>query len=125
MKKFDSEKHSVDAAPVEAKASRAINKAINKYSYSKEDLVQAVENKEVSLKDIKDNELPENMQRMSLKAREGYIQSIMDTRKEIREEIIKVSKEREEYILEQKRKGTAGKSEFDSAVSEVLKKQIK
>lgn len=65
------------------------------------------------------------MQRMSLKAREGYIQSIMDTRKEIREEIIKVSKEREEYILEQKRKGTAGKSEFDSAVSEVLKKQIK
>ena len=61
MKKFDSEKHSVDAAPVEAKASRAINKAINKYSYSKEDLVQAVENKEVSLKDIKDNELPENI----------------------------------------------------------------
>ena len=125
VKKFDSEKYSMEAAPVEAKASRAINKAINKYSYSKEDLVQAVENKEVSLKDIKDNELPENMQRMSLKAREGYIQSIMDTRKEIREEIIKVSKEREEYILEQKRKGTAGKSEFDSAVSEVLKKQIK
>ena len=125
MKKFDSEKHSVDVAPVEAKASRAINKAINKYSYSKEDLVQAVENKEVYLKDVKDNELPENMQRMSLKAREGYIQSIIDTRKEIREEIIKVSKEREQYIIEQEKKGTAGKSEFDSAVSEVLKKQIK
>ena len=123
VKKFDSEKYSMEAAPVEAKASRAINKAINKYSYSKEDLVQAVENNEISLKDIKDNELPENMQKMSLKAREGYIQSIIDTRKEIREEIIKVS--REQYILEQEKKGTAGKSEFDSAVSEVLKKQIK
>ena len=77
------------------------------------------------MKDIKDNELPENMQKMSLKAREGYIQSIIDTRKEIREEIIKVSREREQYILEQEKKGTAGKSEFDSAVSEVLKKQIK
>ena len=87
VKKFDSEKYSMEAAPVEAKASRAINKAINKYSYSKEDLVQAVENNEISLKDIKDNELPENMQKMSLKAREGYIQSIIDTRKEIREEI--------------------------------------
>ncbi|MDY4006646.1 vWA domain-containing protein [Fusobacterium varium] len=125
VKKFDSEKYSMEAAPVEAKASRAINKAINKYSYSKEDLVQAVENNEISLKDIKDNELPENMQKMSLKAREGYIQSIIDTRKEIREEIIKVSREREQYILEQEKKGTAGKSEFDSAVSEVLKKQIK
>ena len=125
VKKFDSEKYSMEAAPVEAKASRDINKAINKYSYSKEDLVQAVENNEISLKDIKDNELPENMQKMSLKAREGYIQSIIDTRKEIREEIIKVSREREQYILEQEKKGTAGKSEFDSAVSEVLKKQIK
>ena len=114
VKMFDSEKYSMEAAPVEAKASRAINKAINKYSYSKEDLVQAVENNEISLKDIKDNELPENMQKMSLKAREGYIQSIIDTRKEIREEIIKVSREREQYILEQEKKGTAGKSEFDS-----------
>ena len=122
--KFASEVAAMESAPDEAKASRAVNKSLNvKRSYAKEDLAQAIENNEIALKDIKSEELPENMQKMSEKEREVYVQSIIQSRKDIRMEIQKVSKEREEYI---KKEAAAGdKSEFDSAVSEVLKKQIK
>ena len=109
-------------APAEAMASRAYNKSINAYSYSKDDLVQAIENKTISLEDIKENELPLEMQKMSKEEQKKYVENMIKERKEIREKIKSISKKRDTYIKDNTKEP---RSSFDAAVSEALKKQIK
>ena len=112
-----------DAAPAEAMAERAVNKSMNRYSYSSDDLVQGVENGNVKLQDLEEDQLPENMQKMTATEREAYVNKKISERKEIRAEIASVSRQREEYI----RKNTPKESQsgFDAAVSKALAKQIR
>jgi hypothetical protein len=43
----------------------------------------------------------------------------------LREQIVAVSKQREQYLAEQRRKSSGGKGGFDAAVSNALARQIK
>ena len=108
-------------ATMEAKADRAKNKTLNRYSYSSNDLIQAIENKKVNLSSLKQEELPEEMQKMSKDEQEKYVDSLVQERKKIKEEITKVSREREVYIKENSEKS---KDNFDASVSKALEKQI-
>lgn len=109
-------------APLEAKAARAVNKSMNKYSYSRNDLVQEIENGTLKLSSIKKEELPETMQKMSDKEQEEFVNTMIEERKQIKSEITKISKERESYI----QKNSKEKADsFDASVSDALKKQIK
>lgn len=123
------ELHEVEAkivaeAPIVAQADRAVNKAINSYAYSSEDLIQGVENKTIDLKSIKNNELPENMQKMTLAQKEAYVNQLIKERGKLKDEILTLSKQRDAYIAKEK-KNTGTVDSFDSAVSTTLKKQIK
>ncbi|MDR3258537.1 MAG: VWA domain-containing protein [Fusobacteriaceae bacterium] len=108
-------------APKEAKVSRSVNKSINKFAYSSDDLVQAIENNETKLGDIKTESLPTEMQSMSKDEQETYINKKIAERKEIRDKILNLSKQRDAYIKE----NTTTVDSFDKAVSDSLKKQIK
>lgn len=110
------------AAPMEASADRAVNKSINSYSYAENDLIQNIENGTLTLAQVKDEELPENMQKMSVSEREAYVNKMIAERKTIRSEIMALSKKRDQYI--QKNTKTSGDG-FDQAVSKALQKQIK
>jgi len=112
----------MEYASSEAKAERAVNKSLNKYAYSSDDLVQAIENKKIKLSDVKEENLPEQMQKMSLEEREAYVNKILEERKAIKGKISEVSKQREQYIKENTKEN---KDSFDASVSESLKKQIK
>ncbi|MGF6907346.1 VWA domain-containing protein [Fusobacterium sp. PH5-44] len=112
----------MEEAPMEAKAERAVNKSINAYSYSSDDLIQAIENGKVKLTNIKETELPEELQKMSPEERETYVNKLLEERKAIKSKISEVSRQRSKFINEN---AEIKKDSFDSSVSEALEKQVK
>lgn len=109
-------------APTAAQADRAVNKAVNSFQYDG-DLIQDVENESVKLKDIKTEDLPEDLQKLSLADREKVIAARITERKKIRAEILTLSKQRDEFIAAERRK--LGKTNgFDTAVAAALQEQL-
>jgi uncharacterized protein YegL len=111
----------IAAAPVAAQADRAKNKAFNSRAFDSRDLVQEIENKRITLSQVKDSELPTEMQKMSAAERQRYIDQQITNRKEIRLQIMDLSQKREAFLKENQKEGDG----FDSVVSKALKKQIK
>ncbi len=113
------------AAPAAAQADRAINKAINAAAYNDSDLVQAIENGAVKLDTLKTDDLPDELQKLSTADRQKVIADKIQERKKIREQILELSKKRDAFILEERKKqSTKSPTGFDQAVSEALKQQI-
>ena len=113
------------AAPVAAQADRAVNKAINPTAYDDSDLIQAIENGAVKLDTLKKDEFPDELQKLSTDDRRKVIAAKIEERKKIREQILELSKKRDAFILEERKKQSAkNPTGFDQAVSEALKKQI-
>ena len=109
-------------AALGAQADRAVNKAVNSFQYDG-DLVQDVENETVKIEDVKTENLPEDLQKMSVAARKREIDKRIAERKAIRAEILTVSKQREQFIAaEQKKQGKT--NGFDTAVAQALKEQL-
>jgi len=112
----------IDGASVTAQADRAVNKAVNTFQYDG-DLVQDIENESVKLKDIKTEDLPEDLQKLSLTEREKVIAERISERKKIRAEILVLSKQRDEFIAAERKK-TGQSNGFDAAVAAALKEQL-
>jgi Mg-chelatase subunit ChlD len=113
------------AAPAAAQADRAINKAINAAAYDDSDLIQAIENGTVKLDTLKKDELPDELQKLSTNDRQKVIADKIAERQKIREQILELSKKRDAFMLEERKKQSAQNPiGFDQAVSEALKKQI-
>jgi Mg-chelatase subunit ChlD len=110
------------AAPVSAQADRAMNKAINSRAYDG-DLLQGLENGTMKLEDVKPEELPEELRRLSPEERKQEIEKRQAQRRQIRAEIMQLSKDRAEFIKKERAKSGA-KNSFDSVVAEALKEQL-
>lgn len=109
-------------APAAAQADRAVNKAVNTFQYDG-DLAQDVENDSVKVKDIKTEDLPEELQKLTVAEREKLIAERIEERKKIRAEILELSKKRDAYIAAERKK--LGQSNgFDTAVASALKEQL-
>ena len=109
-------------APMGAQADRAVNKAVNTFQYDG-DLVQDVENESVKVKDIKTEDLPEDLQKLSVPEREKAVAARIEDRKKIRAEILELSKQRDAYIAAERKK--LGQSNgFDTAVAQALREQL-
>jgi Mg-chelatase subunit ChlD len=109
-------------APGAAQADRAVNKAVNTFQYDG-DLLQDVENESVKVKDIKTEDLPEDLQKLSPAEREKTIAARIAERKKIRAEILELSKQRDAYIAAERKK-LGQSSGFDTAVATALKEQL-
>jgi Mg-chelatase subunit ChlD len=105
-----------------AQADRALNKAINKDAYS-DDLMQSIENGKVKLEDVKEADLPENLKTLSAAERQNEVQRRLAERKRIREEILTLSKQREEFLKNEQAKNGQSNG-FDSAVANALREQM-
>ena len=110
------------AAPSSAQAERAMNKAINTMSYTG-DFLQSLENGTVKLDEVKPEKLPEELRRLSVAERKQEIEKRQSQRRQIRAEIMQLSKDREEFIKKERAKSGARNS-FDSVVAEALKTQL-
>jgi Mg-chelatase subunit ChlD len=111
-----------DAAPVAAKADRAMNKSINSMSYAG-DFLQSLENGTLKLEDVKPEELPEELRNLSPAERKQEIEKRQAQRRQIRADITQLSKDRAEFIKNERAKSGARNS-FDSVVAEALKAQL-
>ena len=112
----------ISSAMSEAKAERALNKAVNAEAYVG-DLLQSLENGSVKLEDIKPAELPEELQSMDPAQRGAEIEKRLAERRTIRARIIDLSKQRKTYLDAELSK--TGKADgFDDVVAKTVKEQI-
>src|SRR5947209_10649160 len=113
----------VTSAPAPAQADRAYNKALNKDAYVG-DLLQSIENGSVKLDDVKTEDLPDDLQKLSAADRQKEVERRLAGRQKLRDEIVSLSKQRDEFILAERKKQAGGQNGFDAAVASALKEQL-
>jgi len=112
------------SAVASAKAERSVNKALNAKAYIG-DLLQDIENGTTKLESVKTEDLPSELQKLSAEERKQEIEKQLAERREIRKQIMSLSKLRTEYIAAERKKRTGGaQSGFDVAVSAALRDQL-
>ena len=114
------------AAP-SAAAARAGFKASGQYRRSTWDLSEAVRSGKVKLKDLKPNQLPPEMRKLSLAQQRAYLKKKTAERAAVEAKIRKLTTQRNRYIAEQRKKqGSTDKPDsFDDAVIKTIRTQGK
>ena len=117
------DKAAAKSAPAAA-AERASFKGKKQYR-SNADLVDAVTSGKVKLKDVKEEDLPEELKKLSAKKRVEYIAGKQKERSVIQIEIAKLSKQRKAYIADERRKESKSEKNdtLDGAIIESIRKQ--
>lgn len=111
------------SAPTAA-AERTVNKALNAKAYIG-DLLQDIENGSTKLESVKTEDLPSELQKLSVEERTKEIEKRLAERSEMRKQIMALSKQRTEYIAaEQKKRSGGAQNSFDVAVSAALREQL-
>jgi len=110
-------------APATAAADRAVNKAVNSEAYAG-DMLTDLENGSMKLDKMKDEDLPDDLRKMEPAARQKEIEKRLAERKKLREEILKLSKQRDEFITAERNKQSGKQNGFDAAVATALKQQL-
>jgi Mg-chelatase subunit ChlD len=111
------------AAPVVAQADRAVNKALNRDAYVG-DLLQSIENGSVKLDQVKSEDLPSDLQKLSADERRKEVERRLSERQKIRDEIVSLKKQRDDYITAEHKKHAGPQNGFDAAVASALKEQL-
>jgi Mg-chelatase subunit ChlD len=90
------------------------------------DLVEALRDKKVDLKKLKEDELPDEVRKLKTpKEREEYVKKVEANRTKLQKEALDLDKKRGAHIAEEMKKKGKGKDSFDSNVLEMLRKQAK
>lgn len=90
--------------------------------YGKNELIIEIIEDDVSLDDIAIDELPEVMQKMDEKEREDYVAKLMKEREDNVADLLRLSKQREEFIA-METKSNPQKDSFSEKVFKVVKSQ--
>ena len=107
-----------------ARAERALNKAVNSDAYVG-DLLQSIENGSVKLESVKEEDLPADLRKLSPDARQQELEKRLAERRNLRAQIVSLSKQRDEFIATERKKQNGGKQTgFDDAVAAALKEQL-
>jgi hypothetical protein len=109
-------------APVAAE--RAAAKASSMYRNYSWDLVDARKEEGFELEEVAEEELPENMRKMTEEERAAYLDGMAKRRAELQAEIKEVSAERRAYVeAEMKKRSLSDAAAFDRAVRESVRAQ--
>jgi len=105
-------------------ASRAAAKASINYSNESWDLVDAVQTNAVKLEEVKVEDLPEAMKKMTPEERKAYLEKQATERAAIREQIGKLNAARNAFIADElKKQAVPGEQTVESAVTEAVRTQ--
>lgn len=123
-KKMEQEKQDSNAESLSAgiASERAASKASAHYRNSSWDIVDAVQDKDVDIKSMKREELPDEMKGMNATEREEYVKKLALKRDKIREKINKLNMERRTFI-EKAEKENNGDDTLDSAIIKTVREQ--
>lgn len=101
---------------------RAISKASKSYKNADWDLVDAVEESEVSVEEMEEEALPDEMKSMDKAERKAYVDEMSKKRKAIQDEISTLNKDRRKHI-DAERKKQATDNTLDGAIIKTIRKQ--
>lgn len=105
----------------EATINRAVSKSSKAYNNSSWDLVDAMEDKNFEIEEIKIETLPAEMQKLNTEERKAYIEKKKKERIDIQSKITEFNKKRTKYLAEQKKDNT--EEMLDAAMIKAVKKQ--
>jgi Mg-chelatase subunit ChlD len=120
----ETERGVIAAAPREAVAERALNKALNSNAYVG-DLLQSIENGSVEIDKVDTNQLPAELRNMTAEQRKQEIEKRLAERRKIRDQIMTLSKQRTDFLANERKKLGVKGDAFDTAVITALKEQLK
>jgi Mg-chelatase subunit ChlD len=89
------------------------------------DLLDAIKAGKVKLEDLKPEELPEEMKKMTPKERKAFLEKVEKQREQLRARALELDKKRSDYIQKELAKNKKGKDGFDEQVLDTLRKQAK
>lgn len=101
---------------------RALAKSSVNYNNGSWDLVDATKQKDFKLDELKKEELPAEMQKLSEPERKGFIEAKSKERSELQAKIQKLNSEREKYIAAQQ-KQNVGTNTLDAVVTTAVREQ--
>lgn len=123
-KQLEADRKTAEAGAAPAAASRVAAKAGGIYNNAAWDLVDASKEKDFDLKNVKADELPKEMQSMSIEERKAYLEKMTKERETIQKEIVKLSTERSKFIeVEMKKRNLSADASFDEAVRRTIQEQ--
>lgn len=112
------------ATTAPAAAERAVAKSTGLYRNAGWDLVDAVKEQKADLSTLKDEELPDEMKKMTPEQRKAYVEEQGKKRGEIQTEIRKLAAQRDAYVKEQMAKqGLNDGKAFDAALRAAVRQQ--
>jgi Mg-chelatase subunit ChlD len=125
------EQRKLDRAKSEAAAGLAPEAAAARVAFQAKnaqaatyDLLDNIKQKKVQLKDLKEEELPEELKKLKPAEREAYLKKLEEKRQALRKEALELDKKRSDYIVaEQKKQAQKGQAGFDNQVLDILRKQ--
>ncbi len=105
-------------------ASRAVAKAGGQYRNSSWDLVDAMSQKDFDLAKVKTEDLPADMQGMTLDQRRSHLETMAQKRANVQQQINDLNVQRQKYIAgELKKGGQSGDKAFDAAMLRAIREQ--
>jgi len=103
---------------------RITAKASSMYDNSSWDLVDALSTGKVELDKLDEEELPEDLRKMTKSKRKDFVQSKVEERLELKKQISELSLERNKYVAEKKKEaGVPGPATINEAVTSAIQKQ--
>ena len=117
------DKNSFSAAPG-AQVQRAVSKSGAYYRNSRWDMVDALKEKSVKLEEMKDEDLPEEMRKMTLEERKAYVAKKAAEREKIQKEIQVLNVDRKKFVAEKRRELSGdSKNTLDAAMVGAVREQ--
>lgn len=103
---------------------RAEAKSSAQYRNESWDLVDAVKNNKKILRELKEKDLPEEMQKMSPAERKEHVKKMAKKREDIQKEIVVLNKQRKKYVTQKRKEMNKGKENtLETAVIEAIRSQ--
>lgn len=109
-------------APQGAAVSRALTKASANYRNSNWDLVDAVNEKKVKLEEVDKDDLPTELQNLSIKQRKDYLDTKAGERAALQAKINELNKERTKFVAD-KMKAANSTNTLDAAIVTAVREQ--
>lgn len=108
----------------EVMVQRSVTKSGGQYRNSTWDLVDAKKDGSVKIEELKDEELPDEMKKMSKEERKAYVDKMSKEREKIQNKINKLNEERSKYVA-QKMLENKNDSTLDAVMINTIREQAK
>ena len=111
------------AASKEAAIQRAVAKSSANYRNETWDFIDALKSDKVKLEDVKAEDLPEEMRKMTMKERKAYVEAKTKQRADLQKKIQELNDQRKKHVAEEMKKRQKEGNTLGSAITQAIRAQ--